>query len=199
MPHKRKKILTPTLEQAASGPRFTVAAIEVSTRLRARRNEIAVCWVSAHQGAPGNEKAGEYAKIAANGGQPEDAVPDDHRWETSLSHMARVATEARARTVAQWIAERTEDPRREYHSPPGKGLRHRLLRWTSKSVAGRYYQLLSGHAAIGPCLGGNIHKTADDRCWWCGGKKQTRHHLFTEYRVWGPQITRLWKDLGKAI
>ena len=56
MPHKRKKILTPILEQAASGPRFTVAAIEVSTRLRARRNEIAVHWVSATKAAQGTKR-----------------------------------------------------------------------------------------------------------------------------------------------
>ena len=31
-----------------------------------------------------------------------------------------------------------------------------------------------------------------------GGKKQTRHHRFTERRAWRPQITRLWRDIGKA-
>ena len=56
----------------------------------------------------------------------------------------------------------------------------------------RYYQLLSGHAAIGPYLKDKIRRTDDDRCWWCaGGKQQTRHHLFTECRAWLPQIRRL--------
>lgn len=48
-----------------------------------------------------NEKADELAKAATEGGSPADAatdaVPDDYRWETSLSHMTRVATEARTR------------------------------------------------------------------------------------------------------
>ena len=57
-------------------------------------------WVPAHYGAPGNEVADEYAKAAAESSSPDDAVRDDYRWETSLSHMARVATEARSRTAA---------------------------------------------------------------------------------------------------
>ena len=35
--------------------------------------------------------------------------------------LARVATEARARTVSQWIAERTGDPRQKYCPPTRKG------------------------------------------------------------------------------
>ena len=68
-----------------------------------------------------------------------------------------------------------------------------------KHIASRYYQLLSGHSAIGPYIKDKIRKTDDDRCWWCGGgKKQTRHHLFTECGAWMPQIRKLWKDVGKA-
>ena len=66
--------------------------------------------------------ADEYAKAAAEGGQPNSDVPDEHRWETSLSHMTRVATEARSRTAAQWIADRLGNPRRKYRPPPlGEG------------------------------------------------------------------------------
>ena len=73
------------------------------------------------------------------------------------------------------------------------------LRGVPKPIANRYYQLLSGHAAIGPYLKDKIHKAVDDKCWWCGGgKQQTCHHLFTECRAWLPQIRKLWKDIGKA-
>ena len=35
-------------------------------------------------------------------------------------------------------------------------------------MASRYYQLLSGHAAIGTTyLHDKIHKTDTDECWWC--------------------------------
>ena len=119
--------------------RFAMADIETSTRLRARGNEVTIRWVPTHQGAPGNEKADKYVKIAADGERPDDAVSDDYRWETSLSHMTRVATEARARSTAQWITERTEDPRGRYRPPRGRALKRKLFRRARKSVASRYY------------------------------------------------------------
>lgn len=132
-------------------------------------NEVIVRWAPAHQGALGNEKADENAKAAANGDEPDNAVPGAYRWESSLSHMTGLATEARAWATAEWIAERTRGLRQKHRTPSGGGLRHRLFRRTPKSVAGRYYQLLSGHAAIGPYLRDKIHKAVDDRCWWGGG------------------------------
>ena len=113
--------------------------------------------------------------------------------------MTRVATEGGSRKMAQWIADRVGDPRRMYRPPSGRGLRRKLLRRTPKSTANRYYQFLSGHAAIGLYLKDKIWKTDDDWCWWCGeGKQQTRHHLSTECKAWLPQIRRLWRDIGKA-
>ena len=41
-------------------------------------------------------------------------------------------------------------------------------------------------------------RSDSDECWWCNcGKRQTRHHLFTECRAWAPQIRRLWRRIGK--
>ena len=177
------------------GQRFGVAAIEGCVRVMARNNEVTTRWVPAHHGVTGNERADEHAKVAAEGDRPDSAVPDELRRETSLSHITRVATEARARRMKQWISERLGDPRRKHRPPPGKGVRRKLLRRAPKHIAGRYYQLLSGHAAIGPYL---EDKVDDDRCWCGGGKRQTRHHLFTECRAWAPQIRRLWSDIGKA-
>ena len=56
---------------------------------------------SGHHGALGNERADEYTKAAAESNSSDGAVPDDYRWETSLSHIARVTAEARSRTAAQ--------------------------------------------------------------------------------------------------
>ena len=140
-----------------------------------------------------------YAKAATEGDRPDSTVPDELRWETSLAHMTMAATETRARRMKQWISEHLGDSRRKYRPPPGKGVRRKLLRRAPKHIAGRYYQLLSGHVAIGPYLKDKIHKVDDDQCWWCGGgKKQTRHHLFTECRAWTPQIRRLWSNIGKV-
>ena len=146
-----------------TGQRFITAAIESCFRVLSRDNEVSIWWAPAHRGALGNEKADEYAKAVAEGNRPGDAVPNDYRWETSLSHMARVVAEARSRMTAQWTADRIGDPRREYRLPPGRGLRGKLLRRTPKSVAGRYYQLLTEHAAIGPYLKDKNGKADSDR------------------------------------
>ena len=81
------------------GQRFAIAAMEVCPRLLARENEVTIRWVPAHRGIPDNERADEFAQAAPEGGDPDGAVPDQYRWETSLSHMTRVATEARSRTT----------------------------------------------------------------------------------------------------
>ena len=86
-------------------------------------------------------------------------------------------------------------PPEKIPTPPGRGLRRRLLRRAPKP----YYQLLSGHVTIGPYLKDKIGRATDDMCWWCGGRKQqTRHHLFTVRRARLPQIRKLWKEIGKA-
>ena len=91
------------------GQRFTVAANEVGTRLMSRNNEAAIHWVPTHHGVQGNETADEMARAAAEGNHPDDALaaPDELRWETSFSQMARVATENRSRTTTEWISSRT--------------------------------------------------------------------------------------------
>ena len=41
-------------------------------------------------------------------------------------------------------------------------------------------------------------RVESDECWWCNcSKRQSRHHLFTKCRAWAPQITRLWRRVGK--
>lgn len=90
------------------GQRLAVAAIEACTRALSRDNEVSIRWVPAHHSVLGNEKADEFAKAAADGEEPDSAVPDSCRWETSLSHMTRVATEARPR--GDWTIPERQDP-----------------------------------------------------------------------------------------
>lgn len=61
------------------GQRFAIAAIETCTRVPARDDEVSIRWAPAHQGVLGNEKADEYAIAAAEGGEPDSAVPDEYR------------------------------------------------------------------------------------------------------------------------
>ena len=146
------------------GQIFTAAAIERCSRIMARGSEVIIHWVPAHHGVTGNEKADEHSREAASGIKPDSlrAVLDELRWETSLSHMTRVATEGQSCRTNQWIAEHLGSPSRRYKVPPGRGIRRRPLRRAPKHIASRYYQLLSGHAAIGPYLKDKIWKMDND-------------------------------------
>ena len=77
--------------------------------------------------------------------------------------MTRAATEARSQTTAEWISSRVGA--RRFRHPPGRGLRRQHLRSVRKELARRFYQLLSGHAAIGSYLHNKIHKIDSNRCW----------------------------------
>ena len=58
-------------------------------------------------------------------------------------------------------------------------------------------------ASVSKCFGCDFN---DDERWMTtgvggvgGGKRQTRHHPFTECRAWAPQIRRLWRDIGNPM
>ena len=123
-----------------------MAAIEVCSRILARDNDVTIRWVPAHSGATGNEVADRYAKSVATGGAPVEEIPEGYADETSLSHMTRVAAETRSQQAAEWIS-RPVKPERRYRPPSRRSLRQPQLRRVRKTLAGRYYQLLSGHAA----------------------------------------------------
>ena len=152
----------------------------------------------AHRGIPGNETADRAAK-EATGGQSEE-VPDELRRQTSLPHLARKSTEKGSTATAQWVEDHVR-PEGRYHSSSGGGFRKRAMRRVRMSLAQRYYQLLSGHAATGSFLHDRMsgpQRLDSDECWWCNcGRRQSRIHLFTEFRTWAPQIRELWRRVGK--
>ena len=68
--------------------------------------------------------------------------------------------------------------------PPKWPKLQKELRHGREALAGRYYQLLSGHAATGDYLCSGIYKLLSDKRWWCSqDERQTRHHLFVNCAV----------------
>ena len=68
---------------------------------------------------------------------------------------------------------------------------------TRKSLASRFFQLMSGHAMIAPFLRDKFRWVESDQCWWCSSGRQSREHLFKECRAWKNEIRKLWKEVGE--
>jgi hypothetical protein len=80
-----------------------------------------------------------------------------------------------------------------------EGIRQHL-RSERKETAVRYYQLMTGHAAIAPYLKNKVENGDSEEYWSCqSGKKQSREHLFKECPKWNPQIRELWRRVGKDV
>ena len=178
-------------EECGPAQALARATIEASRRLRARGNDVTIRWTPSHQGVPGNERADTGARAAAAGDR-ETASPTYLR-EASLSHLTRLATETRSAETSRWIRERVKRKHR-YRPPPGGKMRSEL-RAVRKERAGRFYQLMTGHAATAPHLK-RIGQVESDRCWWCNsGQRQSRFHLFRRCRRWRTEIREMWQKI----
>ena len=167
--------------------------MDFSHELKSRGNSTTVRWTPAHQEVEGNEQADALAKRAA--GKGEELAEPAYLREASLSHPTRVSTEASSTSTGRWIRGHVKRKHR-YRPPPGGRLRRGLGR-VRKELAGRFYQLLSGHVATAPHLQ-RFGQATSDKCWWCGtGERQTRHRLFIRCRRWSPEIRRLWQRVEK--
>ena len=174
------------------GQQWARGATEVCTRLIARQNRVMVHCVPAHEGVAGNETADDLAKQEAERTSRDfSEVPDQVKWQVSLSPPHQRVTEQCSKGTAQWVASHVR-PERRYRPPGGSGLRRKAQHRVRKSLAGRYYQLLSGHAAIGSFLHermtGPLRLESRECRWRSSGKRESRHHLFTECQAWAPRI-----------
>ena len=179
------------------GQEIAIRAIEIADLLTEKGNTIAVRWTPAHVGVEGNGRADSAAKDAATlpplGGT---------RGRFSLACLGRRITEG----VRQgWISDTTTRLDKGRGVRGAFGMPDRMsrpgirppLRRTRKSVASRFFQLLSGHAVIAPFL--KDRWIESDECWWCNekGRKQSRDHLFKECKRWDKEIKELWKEVGR--
>ena len=126
----------------------------------------------AHVRVEGNEQADSGAKEAAEGGGEKAGLT--YLQEASLSHLTRKTTGARSRTTSKWIC--CHVGQRHRYRPPKGGRMRKALSRTRKVLAGCFYQLLSGHAAVADHLV-RVGQADRDSCLWCGsGERQTRFH-----------------------
>jgi len=117
--------------------------------------------------------------------------------EISLAFACRARTEAittqRQRWLTKELGQRSQQGQRIYR--PQKNWRlDPAAAMAPKHLASRYFQLKSGHAAIGAHLH-RIRVQEDATCEGCGISRETIHHLLFECREWRHQRNRLYKDL----
>ena len=141
-------------------------------------HEISVCWVPSHCKVERNERADKAAKEAAGRERIQTA-----RW-TSLTHLKRRITEEKKLQLRAWHEQKTkerESRKSGFYVPSLKAEMDPLLGKTKKFYASRFYQLKTGHAAIGTFFN-RIGATETAECWWCGDSEQSVIHLYTKCR-----------------
>jgi len=163
---------------------------------------IEVRWCPAHKGVAGNEKADEWAKIAAEKSGtrgvewPNFPVRTEVRGAPlprSLANLKREISEKKWAEARQWAGGRTS--RKKYRMPDSQKPDGAVANST-KRLASRFYQLKTGHCLTGQYL--NWTKTRTTlQCWWCRYRTRTRDHLFKECPEWKPQQKILWAEVKK--
>ena len=95
------------------------------------------------------------------------------------------------------MAKKREARRSGFYFPSLKTQIDPLLGKTKKFYASRFYQLKTGHGAIGSFLKMiGIAETA--KCLWCGDAEQSVLHLYTKCRKWRTERRILKESLSKA-
>ncbi len=121
------------------------------------------------------------------------------RW-TSLTHLKRQITEEKKSQLRAWYEQKTkerESRKGGFYVLSLKAEMDPLLGQTKKVYASRFYQLKTGHGAIGTFLS-RIGATETAECWWCGVAEQSVIHLYAKCRKWRVERRALKKNLRKA-
>ena len=193
-------------DEPGPGQQYAIQARRHIAALRRARPGIIIeiRWCPAHKGIAGNEKADEWAKIAAE--EPDShgvewlSYNHDGRTEVramplprSLANHKREISEkkwAEARQLAGARTSKKKYPMPESQRPDG------TVAGSTKKIASRFYQLRTGHCRTGQYLNWTKNRPTP-QCWWCRCPSQTRDHLFKECPEWKMQQKILWAEVKK--
>jgi Reverse transcriptase-like len=160
--------------------------LRAAKMLREREIKVTIRWVE------GNERADQAAKRAAARAASEE--------ELSLAYVRRAGTEARREEGKKWLnaamAHKPLRARRAYRVTEGFK-QDPTAAAAPNPTASRYYQLKTGHAAVGSYLH-KIKAQEDQACQWCRAPHETANHLLFECREWRVQRKTLQGDLIRA-
>ena len=191
--------------EPGSGQQYALQARKHIAALRQSRPGIVieVRWCPAHKAVEGNEKADEWAKIAAEkAGTRGDEWPNfPARTEVRgraplprpLANLTREISEKKRAEARQWAGGRTS--KKKYRLPDSQKP-DGAVAGSSKRLASRFYQPKTGHYRTGQCLHW-MKNRATPQCWWCRYRTQTRDHLLKECPEWKPQQNILSAEVKK--
>ncbi len=121
------------------------------------------------------------------------------KW-TSLTHIKWQITDEKKSQISIWHGQKTierERNRRGFYIPSTKPQSHPLLGRAKKFHASRFYQLKTGHGAIGTFLN-RIGAVESAECWWCRNREQSALHLYTSCQKCRKERRVLSRSLGKV-
>jgi ribonuclease HI len=181
------------VQKMSPGQGLVVRAHRAAQALEDRGRRVTVQWVPGHSGIEGNERADQVAKSAAAKSRGNDQG-------ISIAYTNRVCTEVVKARRQQWLSKMlgNGDRAARGHYRAQRGWKQDpILAAAPKKLASRFYQLKSGHAAIGPYLQ-RIEARDSKRCQGCQAPEESVRHLLLECREWRRPREKMLKALRKA-